>query len=289
MEIICLNGEFMRQEDARIRCSDSAFLWGHSTFSTIRVEGGQLLHRDAHFQRLFLGARQLGIPCQIDFPELTSQCEQVLDCNQLTEARLRITLSRGPVRQFMDDAENEPTLLITAVPLHDVAAADWERGWRLVTVPYPINEHSPLRRFKSGNYSEYLLAREYAKQQNADEGLLMNTQEFVAECAMSNIFWFRDGVLFTPPLSSGALPGVVRQVLLKLAVKLGLQTQEKLIYPEELISADEIFCTNSTLLIMPITRIEDQFVSGGLAGAQTRELYKRYRDLIEMELGRYKA
>lgn len=284
MEIICLNGEFMKQEEARIRCSDAGFLWGHSTFTTIRVEGGQLLHSKEHFQRLFHGARQLGIPCQIDFAELASQCEQVVDSNQLTEARVRVTLSRGPARQFMDDAENEPTLLITAVALHDPTPADWERGWRVVTVPYPINEYSPLRRFKSGNYSESLLAREYAKQQNADEGLLLNTQGQVAECAMSNLFWLRDGVLHTPPIESGALPGVLRNLILALQSKMGGECLEASVFPEELMQADELFCTNSILQLMPITRLGDQFISGGLAGPYTRELYKRYRDFVEEEL-----
>lgn len=286
METICLNGEFMPQDHARIRCSDAAFLWGHSTFSTIRVEGGQLLHAQAHFQRLFLGARALGIPCQIDFAELLAQCEQVVDSNQLSEARVRVTLTRGPVRQFMDDAEDEPTILITAVALHDPSAADWERGWRLVTVPYPINEFSPLRRFKSGNYSEYVLAREYAKQQNADEGLLLNTQGMVAESAMSNLFWLRDTVLHTTPLSSGALAGILRGIVMMLCAQQGRECRESVAFPEELLKADEIFCTNSVIQIMPVTRVGDQFISGGMAGAQTRELFKLYREHVESELGR---
>jgi branched-subunit amino acid aminotransferase/4-amino-4-deoxychorismate lyase len=285
-EIVCLNGEFLPLEQARLYATDSAVLWGHSTFSTLRAERGHLLFPEPHFERLYRGVSALGIPLTPDPQGLQQLCEIVLDANQLhtTTARVRITLSRGPVRQFMVPTEGEPTVLITASPMHDCSAADWERGWRVVQAPYPLNEHSPLRSIKSGNYSEYLLAREYARHREADEALLVNTRGRLAECAMANLFWFREGILCTPHLSTGALPGVMRSTILSLWKKAGREALEVETTPEELAHVEEIFCTNSALLMMPITRVGERFVGGGFVGAQTRSLFAELRQHVDETL-----
>ncbi|MCB2156597.1 aminotransferase class IV [bacterium] len=282
MNIICLNGEFIELEEAHISPTDAGFMHGHGVFETMRAEEGILLHAADHFARLARGARVLEIPFHFAPEELLALCQQVLDANGLEEARLRLTLTAGPLRgQPIASREGEPTLAITATALDDSLDDTRDRGWRAVTVPIPRNHRSPLATIKSTNYLDSILAKRMARQAGFDEAILLNTAGLLAEGSMTNLFVVRGERVLTPPISDGALPGIQRSRIAGLAGACGFDFAEESLTADALVSADEAFLTNAVIEIMPLVAIGQHEINDGQPGEATEALYTAHRYDIE--------
>jgi len=287
MDIICYNGEFFPLEEAKLSVTDAGMLYGQGVFTTARVEKSQILHSEFHFKRLAEGARIFQIPFRLNQEEFLSLCEQVIDANQLKTARLRATLTRGPVRGHpMQASEDEESLIITAVSWKD--PENWDEGIRTVWAPFPKNHLSPLARVKSCNYTEFILAKNYAKSKDADDAIFLNVDDEVAEASMANIFWVTNGVLHTPEIDAGALPGTVRSQILQICQENSIEYHEGRYDFADLMECQEAFLTNTIRQIMPITNHDDTMIGAGEAGPLTKFLYTEYRKSIEMELEKLK-
>ncbi len=235
--IVWLNGAPMADDVARIAPSDRAFTLGDGLFETMRLADGAVVHIARHLRRLRAGAAALGIPLDAADAGLAHALAATASANGLTSAALRLTLSRGPAeRGIALPASPQPTLVITAGalpaqdgPLHAVIATTTRR-----------NEHSPLSRVKSLNYLDSILARREAVARGADEAVLLNTRGAAAETSIANLIVLRDGRLLTPPVSDGALPGIMREVLVERA---GLA--EATLLPADLLAADAVFACSA--------------------------------------------
>ncbi len=282
MDIICLNGEFLTLESARVPATDGGLLRGEGVFETLRVESGQALFAAEHFARLSRGVRLLEIPWLLDKEHLLELCEQVVDANGLHDARLRITLTRGAVRsQPMTSSEGEPTLTITATALDERIDDARATGWRVVTAPSVRNERSSLSSVKSTSYLESILARRYATRNGFDEALLLNTQGFLAEASMANVFIVREGEVFTPRIQDGALPGVMRGHILNMCGEANIEAHEAPVAMEDLYSATEVFLTNAIIQVMPVVQAGERMVGDGLPGEITEALFESHRRGVE--------
>jgi branched-chain amino acid aminotransferase len=174
----------------------------------------------------------------------------------LMEASLRLTVTRGPApRGVLPPSSPSPTVLMTAVP------AGASPGTALIAVASVTrrNEHSPLSRIKSLNYLDSILARREAADHGADDAVLLNTQGRVAETTTANLFAVIDGVVVTPPVAEGALPGIARRLVLE-----ALEVIERPLLLQELYRAEEIVLTNS-LGVRPVAAV-DGFALGGRDG-----------------------
>lgn len=268
MDIVCLNGEFVAQDQARISAADAGFLLGDGAFETVRVECGVPLFLESHLARLGRAARALGIPFALSIEGIAELCEAVIDANERGDGRLRITLSRGPVRTPpTDEREGEPTLLITFGPGDPSVEEQRARGWRVLLAPFPRNHASPLCAIKSTCYSESLLARRYARGRGFDEALFLNTAGRVAECAMANILAVRGDSIATPPVADGALPGTVRARILQSAHSIGMHAEERALSVEDLLASDAAIACNSMVEAMPIRQLGERAL-GTPAGAE---------------------
>jgi branched-subunit amino acid aminotransferase/4-amino-4-deoxychorismate lyase len=134
---------------------------------------------------------------------------------------------------------------------------------------------------KSLNYLDSLLARREAKAAGADEAIVLNEEGFLAEGSMSNIFLVSGNTLHTPSEDSGTLPGITREVVLELALSLGMEAIKRKIALEELLQADEAFFTSSLIEIMPLTHVDEQSIGSGRAGMVTQKLMAAYKRLVE--------
>jgi len=162
-----------------------------------------------------------------------------------------------------DDAK--PTLLITTAAMPEPA----EPARLVMATSTRRNEHSPTSRIKSTNYLDNIIARREAQARGADDALLLNTQGRIAEATAANIFALIGGGILTPPITEGALPGVMRADVIALA-----RGEEAVITPEMLMSASEVFLS-SALGIRPVIAIDDQAVGDGEAGLITQLLAAR--------------
>jgi len=198
--VLWLDGRLQAAADARVSPADRGFTLADGVFETILVRDGQPAHLARHLRRLHDAAGRLGLPVP------------ATDAAIAEAGSARLTLTRGPApRGLARPGHPAPTLLVTAA-----AGAPPGHALSVVTVQETRrNEFSPLSAIKSLNYGDSLLAREEAVARGADEGVLLNTAGRIAECAAANLVLLSGGRLLTPPVGDGALPGIMRALLME--------------------------------------------------------------------------
>ncbi|HBT47127.1 MAG TPA: aminotransferase class IV [Peptococcaceae bacterium] len=254
-------------EDIDINPAEPGFLYGAGLFETIRVENGIPLFLEEHLKRLLSGSELLG--WQTPDPNLLEQAvKTTLSANRVALGRVRLNLLLGSTGYHV---------LVTAQTGLPYSLEDYRRGYAACISKIRKNHHSPLSFLKTMNYLEYLLAWNEARSLGAQEALLLNLDGFLAEGSRTNVFIVRQGILFTPDLSSGPLPGLVRNRVLRLALRLGLKVEEKPLSPGELFDGEEAFLTNSLMEIMPLTYVDGRPIGTGEPGPITTRLSREYR------------
>jgi branched-chain amino acid aminotransferase len=277
---VFFNGQIVPLEQAKISALDYGFLFGYSLFETMRAYAGKIFALERHLERLAHSAPFLGLPA--DKANWKTAVVAVLDANELKNARVRLVLSAGPGSLSPDLATcSQPTLLALAAPYVPPAPEVYRRGYRVIISSIRRNSQSPLPGIKSANFLESLLARQEARQAGNEDALLLNDKGYLAEASSSNVFVLREGKLLTPPLDSGILPGVTRELILELAPNLKLAATEGQISQGELLSAEEVFMTNSMIEIMPVSRVGSAVIGGGAAGPVSLSLLEAYRGLVQ--------
>lgn len=237
-ETLWLNGALVPAATARIDPADRGLLLGDGLFETMAATNGAISHLPRHYARLQAGAALLRIPVP-PLLTLAEACRTLLAANSLTDAAVRLTLTRGPgPRGLAPIARPSPTLLITAATMPPPGGPV-----RLITASIRRDEASPLSRIKTLNYLPGVLARQEAAEQGADDALLLNNQGFIAETTAASLFVRLNGVWFTPPVTDGALPGIRRA----LALDTGLVREARLM-PAQLRQAEAVFAGNALSL-----------------------------------------
>ncbi|MBN2240468.1 MAG: aminotransferase class IV [Dehalococcoidales bacterium] len=282
-EIVFLNGEFIPKQQAKIPVTDYGFLYGYGLFETMRAYNGTIFRLDSHISRIVESAKSLNISVQPDL--LYKAITGTIEANSLKNARVRLTVSAGEGSMVPDlNSCTEPTVLVTAAEYHPFSDDIYKAGFRLVTADIRRNSQSPLPTMKTTNYMDCLLARHTAKTAGYDEALLLNETGMVAECSTGNIFMVVNGIIITPGIESGILPGITRFVVIQLANQLGIDILGKSVTPEELIRADEVFIANSIMEIMPVAELDGQMIGDDLPGKVTKQLMQAYGELVMREI-----
>lgn len=265
--IVYLNSQWIEAAHAAIPINDRGFLLADGVFETARLVGGRYFRLDQHLDRLRASAQQLRIevpPVQ----RLRGIFAEIVDRNQLMEATLRITITRGPGGRGLDTrGAGPPTVLVTAAHV----APDWREraatGWTLATAqtrrPAPISVPSQL---KALGRVYAILAHLEAEAAGADDALLLTADGHIAEGPTWNFFWRKDKTLRTAALDGGVLDGVTRSIILELAQRNGYETQEGLWPPSDLEAADEAFASMTSVGVVPIRSLDGKrFVSDDCA------------------------
>lgn len=264
--MLCLNGTLVDAGAARIDPSDRGFTLGDGLFETIAVKSGAPRRLDAHLARLHDGAAMLDLPLPWTDAQLAQWIAATASANALADAVVRLTVSRGPgPRGVLPPPAPTPTLVIAAAPLPDTSAAV-----ALITATRTRrNQHSPLARIKSLNYLDNVIARAEAAAAGADDALILNTDGRVAETSIANIFALIGGRLVTPPVADGALPGVMRAEVMRLA-----RAAERSLAADDLRAASEVFLT-SALGLRAVVALDGQAIGDGAPGLITQLLATR--------------
>lgn len=266
MTTVYLDGSFTDDAEARVLAGDG-LLSGRGLFETFRARRGHVLALDSHLDRLRRGAQVLGMPLPRQAADLPAIVRELVDRLGLSDARVRLTVLAVP---------GGSSLLVQARAAADYPPSLYESGMAAVVSGIRRNETSPLSRIKSLNYLDNLLARQEAQAAGADTAILLNSRGDVAETSTANIFAAVEGVLVTPPIADGALPGVTRSVVLALARDAGIPVHEETLALSRLLSASEAFLTNAVMGVMPLVAIGDHAIATGRPGELTAELRRRY-------------
>jgi len=254
--VVFLNGNFVPEADAVVPITDRGFLLGDGLFETTRVAHGRPFRLAQHLERLSRGADFFKIKLPITAREIQKFATELIEKNGLTDAVLRITLTRGPgSRGYSPKGATTPTLAMT---LHALPPQpdDEPLQWSLITSSLRIPASDALASFKSTSKMLNILARLEAEEREADEALLLNTNGEVAETASGNLFWVYHDNICTVPSGRGVLPGITRAVVLEICQSLGLETNKRVIKPEMLRNAEGIFVTQSALGIIPVVSFD---------------------------------
>jgi len=247
-----LNGRFIPEAQAVVPITDRGFLYGDGLFETLRVHNSQPVWWDHHMERLERGAQLLKIPLPWPGSTMRAFANQLIERNAMPESVLRVSLSRGSgSRGYSPKDANSPTVAMTLHPLPPPM-----KTLRLATSSIRIPTNDPMMQIKTTNKLASIIARTEAEERGADEALLLNTDNYIAETAASNIFWLSKGAVCTPPLSDGALAGVARSVVLELCRARSIATREVRITPEQLLETDGVFLTNSVAGIVPVSELD---------------------------------
>ncbi len=274
--IAYLNGCFFREEEAGIKIHDRGLLLGDGLFETLRCYAGYPFSLKAHWGRLEEAAKTMGIPLSVNFDKATEIIHELLLINRLSQASVRITLTRGPgPRGLLAPKRLNPTLLITTADYTPPQQATF----RLGTSRFTRNERSPYSHLKTLSYTEQAGARLEAQAQGFDDAVMLNTRGQITCTSMANIFYVKDGRLNTPVKECGLIPGITRAQIIELGLQAMLDITEVKVELAELLCADEIFITNSLMGIMPISCINDTLFAGE-RGEVTSKLQHQFSLLL---------
>ena len=259
--VVFLNGQFVPEAEAVVPLNDRGFLLGDGLFETLRVANGKTFRFAQHLERLARGAEFLKIQLPFTPRELQKFAGQLIAQNELSEAALRVTLTRGAgARGYSPKNSGAPTLALTLHPLPPQNPDEPEQ-WSLMTSSFRIPAGDALASFKTTSKVLNVLARAEAEEKGADEALLLNTNGEVAETAGGNLFWVYQDQVCTVPTGRGVLPGITRAVVLEICQTLGLATNKRIVKPEQLRNAEGIFVTQSALGIIPVAAFDGQPVA----------------------------
>ncbi|SEL96308.1 4-amino-4-deoxychorismate lyase [Paenibacillus sp. OK003] len=272
---------------AVVPVTDHGFLYGLGLFETFRTYQGVPFLLERHLERMASGCRELGIPFTTTAAEVTDWIKNLLLANDLQDAYVRYTVSAGEAPLGLPSGDYvKPNHIVLAKALPEPSPSLYENGKMLQRLSTPRNTPEGEVRFKSLHYMNSILAKRelngYGQHVQSAEGLQLTQDGYIAEGIVSNVFWVRQGVLYTPSLATGILPGITRAVVLELAVHQGIPCQEGLFPWEELIQADEIFLTGSVAELVPVTTLRDEdgtetVISSGHIGPVTEALLGMYR------------
>lgn len=272
-EVVFINGSMVPKEDAKVSVFDRGFLYGDGVFETVRIYDGKPFMIDEHVTRLLQGLKT------VRFQKLPAglkvHSEKVIEANSVKNGVMRIEVTRGEM------PTNESTVVITARETIPYAEELYNKGFRAIISRIRKDHRSPICNIKSANFLIFILAKDEAADAGVDEAILLNNEGFIAEGSVSNLFILKGDNLFTPSLESGILPGITRQVVIKVSEEMGLKVKELKIRPEELYDADEAFLTNSLMEVMPLVEVDKRPVGNGLPGKVTMKLRKRYQTLLQ--------
>jgi branched-chain amino acid aminotransferase len=276
--LVFLNGQLVPEERAVVSVFDRSFLYGDGLFETMRVSHGKPFRWEQHMERLQRGADYLKIKLPFALTALRQFADELIAKNNLPDALLRLTLSRGVgVRGYSTKGAENSTIVMSLHPAPAHVANDSPLRWKLITSSHRLPANEPLAQFKTCNKLAQILARAEADAAGADEALLLNTDGFVVEGTSSNLFWIERDTICTAPLASGILPGVTRAVILEICAQLGFQIREANIDIEKLKRVDGIFLSLSSLGVAEAVSLDEANVK---ASTISKQIYAAYQELV---------
>jgi len=276
---VYLNDRFVPKEEAVVSVFDHGFLYGDGVFETLRAYRGRIFQLTEHLARLERSASAVGMALPVTRERLADLARESLTRNQLQEAYVRITVSRGPGEIGLDPALcKSPTLVVIAKPFEPYPKSFYTDGVSVIIAQTRRNPPEALPpHVKSLNFLNNVLAKMEANAAGSHEALLLNYRGEVTEGTTSNVFVVQGQRLRTPAVECGLLAGITRGIVLQLAREGGIPVEERRLTVRDLTDAEECFLTNTTQEVLPVTRVDRRSIGDGRPGQITRRLHASFR------------
>ena len=273
---VFLNDKVVPSAEAKVSVFDHGFLYGDGIYETMRVYDGVVFMLDEHLGRLFRSASLIGLDIPKDVAGIKTALYETLQANALANAYVRLTVSRGYGPIGLDpDLCKEPTFIVIANEFKEYPHAFYSEGIKLIIAGTRRNLKEALDpKIKSLNFLNNILAKLEAKRAGAHEAVMLNAAGHLAEGTISNIFFVSGGMVCTPSPACGILDGITRSLVIEVAAKAGMRVKEGEFTPADLYGADEVFITNTTMEVMPVSTVDGARFAAGRVSKALLKLYK---------------
>ena len=280
--LVYIDGEYYPKSQAKISVYDHGLLYGDGVFEGIRAYKGIVFKLKEHIDRLYRSAHAIMLDIPLTKKEMIRAVIETLKRNNLRDAYIRLVITRGVGDLDLDPRKcPKPTVIIITdtIKLHKTEAK--EKGvTAAITWVRRDSVDATSHETKSLNYLNSILAKIEANNMGVDEAICLDHRGFICEGAAENLFMVREGKIITPPTITGALPGITRSRIIRLAKDLGYEVYEKDITPTELLTADEVFFTGTAAEIVPVVEINKRKIGDGTPGPVTKHLMKEFEKIV---------
>ena len=275
---IWLNGKLVDEADAKISVFDHGLLYGDGVFEGIRIYNGKIFELEAHIKRLYDSAKAIRLDMPMSKDELIKEVQKTVEANGVIDGYIRLVVTRGKGSLGLNPFICEDcSMFIIADNIQLYPEELYEKGLKVISATTVRNHPLSIPpQVKSLNYLNNILAKIEALDSNVAEAIMYNHEGFVAETTAQNVFIVKDGVVYTPPDEAGALGGITRAVVTRLAKEQDIKVVEKNLTRFDLYVCDEFFLTGTATEVIGVVEIDGRVIGDGKPGPVTKLLEKEF-------------
>jgi len=282
---VYINKKFYEKEEAKISVFYHGFLYGDGVFEGIRSYDRTVFCLREHIDRLFASAKVLMLEVPMSKKELEEAVIDTLKENNLSDAYIRVIITRGVGDLGLDPKKcKEPTVVIITDKIVLYPQDLYKNGLEVITastrrnIPEAVN---PC--VKSLNYLNNIFAKIEARRAGCEEAIMLNSEGYVAECTGDNIFIIKNNTLITPPTYIGALPGITKNVVMKIAKeKCKMEVKEELFTTYELYTSEECFLTGTAAEVIPVVKVDGRAINDSKPGKYTLQIMDEFKKITKV-------
>jgi len=275
---VWLDDKLVDEADAKISVFDHGLLYGDGVFEGIRVYSGRVFELQAHIRRLYESAKVIRLEVPMGRDKLIKAVESTVEANGVIDGYIRLVVTRGVGNLGLNPfvCENG-RLYIIADNIQLYPEELYEKGMKVISATTVRNHPLAIPpQVKSLNYLNNILAKIEALDNDVPEAIMYNHEGYVAEATGDNVFIVRNGIIYVPPAQAGALEGITRAVVIRLAKEENLEVVEKNLTRFDLYVCDEFFLTGTAAEVIGIVEIDGREVGDGKPGPITKLMRKKF-------------
>lgn len=282
---VYIDGKYLEKEKARVSVFDHGFLYGDGVFEGIRAYKGRVFKLKEHIDRLYESAHAILLDISMSREELIKLVIKTLRVNNLKDAYIRVVVSRGVGDLGLDPRKcKKSSLIIIADKIQLYPEEMYKKGLEIITVSTRRNIYDALSpRIKSLNYLNNILAKIETVRAGVLEGIMLNSQGYVAEATGDNIFLVKNNILFTPSVGCGILKGITRDAIIEIAEDIGIKVEETLLTTYDVYNSEECFLTGTAAEVIPVIKVDERIIGNGTPGKITLKLLELFHNLTTSE------
>lgn len=280
---ILIDGQFYPKAEAKISVFDHGLLYGDGVFEGIRFYNDRVFRLEQHIDRLFDSAKAIHLTIPATHAEVCEMTLETIRKNDLHDGYIRLIVTRGVGELGLSPYRcKKASIIVIASTISLYPKEKYEKGLILATCATRRPTHDSLSpAVKSLNYLSNVMAKVEAMASGAEEGVMLNSAGYVAECTGDNIFIVKNGVIYTPTVGSGTLYGITRSVVMELAREAGYELREVEMSRYDLYTADEVFLTGTAAEVVPVAEYDKRLIGCGEPGPVSKKLIAAFRNLVQ--------
>ncbi|MEW6243402.1 MAG: branched-chain-amino-acid transaminase [Bacillota bacterium] len=278
---VYIDGRFVPEEEAKVSVFDHGYLYGDGVFEGIRAYNGRVFKLTEHVDRLYDSAKAIMLTIPMSKAEMEETVLETLRRNGLTDAYIRLVVSRGRGDLGLDPRKCPSATVVCIVDKIVLFPKElYDRGIKVMTVATRRNNVDSLSpRIKSLNYLNNILAKIEANLIGCPEVIMLNSEGYVVEGTGDNIFIVKGRKVITPPTHVGILEGITRATVMQMAEEAGYEVREEVFTRHDVYTADECFLTGTAAELIPCIEADGRTIGSGAPGPVTKSLMNAFRKL----------